>query len=710
VADRSIIPELEEGHKKPEEDSGTRRQPHKVLNQSDQQYQTILSSIEDGYYEVDIQGNLTFFNNSLCKIYGYERDELMGMNNREYMSPDTAQKAFGIFNSVYKTGKSTKIFDWEFIKREGTKIDVEISVSPIINAHGQTTGFRGIVRDISERKRIESALQKAHNELEQRVVERTADLIEINKQLKREIDERKEAEGALRESEEKYRLLTENLSDVIWTMNMDLNYTYISPAIEKIQGWSVEEASSLTIHDIITPKSIKKTLARIEAHMIQGAKTGNYNISDRFELEMYCKDGTTIWTEISASSILDEEGNPVGFLGVTRDISERNKLEIQLQRAQKMEAIGTLAGGVAHDLNNVLSAQVSYPDLILTDLPEESTLRKPILAIQKSGKKAAEIVQDLLTLARRGVVATEAVNLNHITEDYIQSPECENLEAFHAGIHMETDLSPNLLNIMGSSVHLSKTVMNLVSNAAEAMPHGGNILISTQCKYIHQPIEGYDDVKEGDYVILTVSDTGIGIPSRDIERIFEPFYTKKVMGRSGTGLGMAVVWGTVKDHKGYIDVQSREGKGTSFTLYFPVTGKKINEKKEDLPIEAYMGKGESILVVDDVEDQREIASGILNKLRYTVTSVSSGEEAIDYLKNSSVDLLILDMIMDPGIDGLETYKKILKLHPEQRAIIASGFSETDRVKEAQLLGAGQYLKKPYTMEKMGLAVNQEFEK
>ena len=182
------------------------------------------------------------------------------------------------------------------------------------------------------------------------------------------------------------------------------------------------------------------------------------------------------------------------------------------------------------------------------------------------------------------------------------------------------------------------------------------------------------------------------------------------MGRSGTGLGMSVVWGTVKDHKGYINVESTPRKGTTFTLYFPVTREEIVSDRSLHPIEGYMGKGESILVVDDKEEQRDLASKVLNKLCYSVTTVASGEEAVKHMRNNSVALLVLDMIMDPGMDGLEAYKKILKLHPGQKAIIASGFSETERVKEAQRLGAGTYVRKPYTLEKIGLAVKEELEK
>lgn len=386
---------------------------------------------------------------------------------------------------------------------------------------------------------------------------------------------------------------------------------------------------------------------------------------------------------------------------------ENRELQERLSRSQKMEALGLLAGGVAHDLNNVLSGIVSYPDLLLMDLPENSPLRKPVLTIQSSGKKAAAIVQDLLTLARRGVASSDVLNLNEIVTEYLNSPEHEMLLSHHRSVHVATQLNPKLLLIKGSAIHLKKSVMNLVANAAEAQPNGGCITIKTENRYLDTPLKGYETVKEGDYVVLTVADTGTGISPIDLPRIFEPFYSRKVMGRSGTGLGMAVVWGTVQDHGGYIHVESAEGRGSAFELYFPVSRENLIRNPDNVPIEDYMGNGESILVIDDMPEQREIASGILTRLGYSVFQAAGGEEAITYLKSHTADLIVLDMIMGPGMDGLKTFRKIITIHPEQRAVIASGFAENSRVREVQSLGGGQYIRKPYTLEKIGLAVKNE---
>ncbi|MCF8062899.1 MAG: response regulator [Deltaproteobacteria bacterium] len=385
---------------------------------------------------------------------------------------------------------------------------------------------------------------------------------------------------------------------------------------------------------------------------------------------------------------------------------EKRDLEEKLARSRKMEALGLLAGGVAHDLNNVLSGIVSYPDLLLLELPEESSFRKPILTIQDSGQKAAAIVQDLLTLARRGVTSTEVLSLNDVVANYLASPEYAKLAAYHPGVRIETALSSDLLNVRGSPVHLRKTLMNLISNAAEAQPDGGSVRIYTVNRYVDRPVSGYEDVHEGEYVVLGVADEGAGIAREDLERIFEPFYTKKVMGRSGTGLGMAVVWGTVQDHRGYIDLASNEGRGTTFELYFPITREIVVNPKAHPPVADFLGEGQLVLVVDDFEDQREISSRMLRRLNYEVVAVSSGEDAVTYMRENRADVLVLDMIMDPGMDGLDTYREIRRLHPGQKAVIASGFAENERVREAQRLGAGEYVKKPYTLESIGVALKR----
>ncbi|MFZ0241889.1 MAG: ATP-binding protein [Desulfobacterales bacterium] len=511
------------------------------LQVSEEKYRTILESIDDSYFEVDLCGNLTFFNESTCRMLGYGRHELVGMNYSRFMDTATAEKVFKTFKAVFQTGQANRALDWKMITKDASECFAQALVSLIRNAAGEPIGFRGLARDVT-------------------------------------------------------------------------------------------------------------------------------------------------------GQILAEK--------------ERKMLEARLQQAEKMKAIGTLAGGVAHDLNNVLSGIVSYPELLLMDLPADSPLRKPILTIQKSGEKASAIVQDLLTLARRGVATSQVINLNQVLDEYLKSPEHLKMRSQHPTVDITVDTEPYLLNMIGSPVHISKSLMNIVNNAAEAMPSGGQIRIKTENRYADRAVKGFDTIAAGEYVILSISDDGIGIPAADIERIFEPFYTKKVMGRSGSGLGMAVVWGTVKDHGGSIDVKSRPQRGTTFTLFFPVTRKALERKNEPFAREKYMGRQESILIVDDVVEQREIASELLKKLGYTVAAVASGEAAVAHLKKERVDLVILDMIMDPGMNGLDTYRNILTLNPRQKAVIASGFSETDLVREVQRLGAGVYVKKPYTTEEIGVAVYQ----
>lgn len=641
----------------------------KELEASEKRYRSLVETSPAGILSCSLNWKIIFANKTAEEITGYSQADLLSMDLWDMVHPDEYDSMLQIGGKLLKQD-TREMYETRWVRKNGRSIWVEIRVTRIDEAGSMV--FRVNVVNITERKL---------------------------------------AQDALKLSEEKYRLLIDNLPDIVFKGYADGTVDFIDDKIEMLTGYAKEEFNDKSLNwlDIIVGEDLEK----IKKIFITALKTNRSYVR---EYRIRTKTGSILWLQEGSQIVCSEDGEIDFVTGAFLNVTERKlaeeemaRLGGQLQRAQKMEAIGTLAGGVAHDLNNILSGIVSYPELLLLDLPESSPLRKPLLVIKESGEKAATIVQDMLTLARRGVSVTEAVNLNDIISDYLESPEFNKLKSFHSNVEVVTELEEGLLNVIGSPIHLFKTVMNLVSNSVEAMPTGGAIVISTTNKYLDKPIKGYDDVEEGDYVVLEVFDTGIGMSSEDIKRVFEPFYTKKVMGRSGTGLGMAVVWATVKDHRGYIDIRSTEGEGTAVDIYFPVTRQELDYQEPSLLIEDYLGS-EKILIVDDVAEQREIASKMLSKLGYEVISVPSGEEAVAYMENNSADLIVLDMIMEPGIDGFETYRRIIKFHPYQKAIIASGYSETQRVKEAQRLGAGTYIKKPYTLEKLGTTIRKELDK
>lgn len=394
-----------------------------------------------------------------------------------------------------------------------------------------------------ELKRQNFQLERARNELEHLVKERTADLKEVNQRLQLEIEERKQANVKLKESEEKFRSISACANDAIIMADEEGKILYWNDASEILFNYTVAEATGRVLYELIIPVNLRENYSKSFKNFL---KTGHDSYIGRtVELLAKKKDDTEFPIEHSLSKVMIK--GKWNVIEMIRDISGRKKLEERLKRAEKMEALGLLAGGVAHDINNILTPITGYPDLILMDLPENSPLKDNVLNIKSSGEKAAAIIQDLLTLARMGYSILKVVNLNDIVKEYVNSPEHVKLAKTCRNIEFETNLETDLLNIKVSHIHLYKVVMNLVLNASEAMPSGGKVNISTMNQYIDRPISGYDEVEEGDYVVLTVTDNGMGIPAEDLKRVFEPFYTKKEMGRSGTGLGLAVVWGTVKD-------------------------------------------------------------------------------------------------------------------------------------------------------------------
>ena len=679
-----------------------RTQAEKALGESEERYRTLINNAGESII-VAQDGIIRFANPRGEKLYGRSQEELASKPLTDFIHEEDRDMVGERHNARLRGEKAPDVYSFRILNKAGDTKWVQLNASPF--SWDNEPAVLCYMADITDFKQAEEALRESE-EFHRDLFENSPtalylqDFSGVEEQVKRlKSTGITDLGGYLRENPKEAFQLSRAV--VFLRVNQAAVDIYKAGSKETLLGSLDRFIIKGDFHHFID-----QVVAFTNDKDSWAGEARNYNLQrDIIDIVIRKK---VINRRVNGMSKVLVSVTDVTELHQAHQNKER--LEAQLQQAQKMEAIGTLAGGVAHDLNNILGGLVSYPELLLLQLPPDSPLRKSVLTIQKSGEKAAAVVQDLLTLARRGVVVTEVVNLNDVIAEYLKSPEHENLQSFHPTVHMETHLEKDILNILGSSIHLSKTIMNLISNAAEAMSEGGKLTVSTENRYIDRPIRGYENVKRGDYVVFTISDTGTGISPEDIGKIFEPFYTKKKRGRSGTGLGMAVVWGTVKDHNGYIDVQSTEGKGATFTLYFPVTREKLPEDDSHFAVASYCGNGESILIVDDVEEQRNIASGMLKELGYSVVSVSRGEEAVEYLKANKVDLLVLDMIMDPGMDGLDTYRKILEMHPGQKALIASGFSETNRVKALQDLGGGTYVKKPFLLERIGLAVKEQLEK
>jgi len=521
--------------------------------------------------------------------------------------------------------------------------------------------------------------------------------------------ETKSTEETLKESVNMHKSLFEEGVDAMMVHDLGGQYLKVNDVAVKRFGYTRKELLAMS------PLSL--TLDCDEAFMEKRVSELLENGQLTSEVSMTTKSGRKIPTELNCK-IIDFNGKKA-ILSSNRDISVRKKaeeehkiLEQRLSRAQTMQALGHLAGSVAHDLNNILSGITSYPELLLRKLSHDDPLRAPLKVIMKSGFRAAEIVEDMLTLTRLGKKRNDVISINRSISEFLSSPEYNHIQNSYPDIEVKTSYDPHLLNVEGSDVHLSKIYLNLLKNSFEAISGRGRINIVTENRYISSQVINYDFIKEGEYVTLEISDTGVGIPKTDIENIFEPFYTTKTMGKSGTGLGMAIIWRTVKDHNGNILLDSTEGQGTKFTLFFPASRKELLDKPVDIRLDDYLGNQELIYLVDDVRDQRVIASSILKELGYHVRTFESGEAVLEYLDQECVfpDLFILDMIMDPGMDGAETFRKICKLNDASKAIIASGFSETNQVKDIIDMGVGKFLKKPYTLDNLAICVKNELNK
>ena len=491
-----------------------------------------------------------------------------------------------------------------------------------------------------------------------------------------------------------------------WELSLDGQQIWASDEVFDI--YELEREGSIVpvtrIMKAIHPDDRSRVFQSFKFILGGGSKPG-------FDFRLVPRDGRSERV-IYAQAMLrrSPEGVPIKVEGFVQDITDNIKTEAQkrqldekIKRADRMDSLGLMAGGVAHDLNNMLGPIVGYPELLLRKMPEDSPYRKQIQRIGSAAKDAVDVVKDLLTLARRGRYEMNLINLNRAVENYCDSANCVRLKEETPEVEMSLNLCENLGLINGSVSHLGQTIMNLIVNAFDAMPTGGKLTITTERLMLEELISGYTGIPKGEYVLLRVADTGMGIPKEELNRIFEPYYSKKKMGRSGSGLGLAVVYGIVKDHNGYYDVISEEGEFTEIILYFPLVSEPVDVSVDDAPD---IGGHETILVVDDTLVQLEVSQMLLSSQGYEVHTAASGEEAIEFIKEHRVDVILLDMVMDNGLDGLDTYREIIKIKPGQKAIMVSGASVSERFLLAQELGAGPILKKPFTLKEVNKAVRE----
>ena len=512
-----------------------------------------------------------------------------------------------------------------------------------------------------------------------------------------DISARKRAEEALRDSEERYRSLVANATDMIF-IAQDGVLKFPNPATMAITGYSEEELATLPFVEIIHPEERERVLER-QAGKLKGEEGPN-----TYSFRILTKGVEVLWVQLN-SVLITWEGSP-GILCSLRDITPEKRLEAQYLHAQKMEAVGTLAGGVAHDFNNLLQAVLGYAEMLLMEKKADETSHRPLMAIREAAQRGAELTRQLLTFSRKVQSKPRPLHLNQEivqVEQFLQ-------RTIPKMIQVELRLGGDLWTISADPVQIGQVLMNLAVNARDAMPEGGRLVIGTHNMTLNEEFcRGHIGSRPGRYVVLAISDTGQGMGKEVLGHLFEPFFTTKGIGR-GTGLGLAMVYGIVKGHEGYIECESELGKGTVFKIYLPAVERTVGVEESERKKQP-RGGTETILLVEDEESLRDLGKAILSTFGYTVLAASDGEGALEIYRaeKERVHLIILDLIM-PGVGGLRCLEELLRINPDVKVVIATGYYPEDSVK-AVLEGEGRgFISKPYDMSEMLRVVRKVLDK
>lgn len=617
------------------------------VRRAEENYRSIFENAMEGIFQTSADGTFISANRAMAQILGYQspKELITAVTNIAkdlYINPTCREE----FERHLREHRTITGFECEHRRKDGSVVILAQSGRAVHDENGKLLHYEGIAEDITERKR---------------------------------------AEEALRQSEERYRDLVENAHDIIYSHDLNENYTSINNAGEKITGYTREEVLALSLDAIVAPEYLDKAREMLRRKLAGDDVTA-------YELEIVAKDGRRIAIEANTKLVF-HDGVPVGVQGIARDVTERRQLEDQLRQSQKMEAIGQLAGGVAHDFNNLLTAINGYSSLALQRISEDHPIRNYLEEVKKAGERAANLTRQLLAFGRKQILQPLALNLNDIITDMNKMLR----RLIGEDVQLTAKLATDLNRITADPGQIEQVLVNLVVNARDAMPRGGNLTIETvNVEFDRAYINKHVGVQPGSYVMLAVSDTGEGMTDEIRERIFEPFFTTKAKDK-GTGLGLSTVYGIVKQTGGSIWVYSEPGHGTSVKIYLPQL-RSSADQAEILTTDDTLPQGsETVLLVEDEDVVRGLTRQILEQAGYNVLEAMRGEEAIRLCLESSrpIDLLLTDVVM-PETSGKEVADRLSSLHPGLKVLFMSGYTDEAIVHHGVLDANVEFIQKPFT--------------